>query len=374
MKITLLEPFYAGSHAVWVDEFVRCSRHDIEVLKLGGRHWKWRMHGAAVTLARRYLAGTFEPDLLLATDMLDLTVFLALTRQKTARLPVAIYFHENQLTYPWSPDDRDPAQQRDAHYGFINYASALAADAVLFNSRYHLESFLGELPRFLRSFPDHNELNTLPAIAEKCSVLPVGMDLKRLDAFRPPSRPEHDRSPLILWNHRWEYDKNPEEFFEALYRLQDEGLCFDVAILGESFGGSSPHFAEARQRLGKRVVHFGYAEDFADYAAWLWRADLLPVHSLHDFFGVSVVQAMHCNCVPLLPNRLAYPEHVPEDERERFFYTDFEDLVRRMRNLLKNPDPGPGPEPHSFVARYDWEHMAPRYDALLEELVLEQKR
>ena len=44
--------------------------------------------------------------------MLDLCTFLALTRHQVRRIPVALYFHENQLTYPWSPTDLDPAQQR----------------------------------------------------------------------------------------------------------------------------------------------------------------------------------------------------------------------------------------------------------------------
>jgi len=372
MKIALLEPFNAGSHKTWVDGLVRHSRHEFQVLSLNGRHWKWRMHGAAVTLARRFLAGNFEPDLLLATDMLDLATFLALTRSKTAHLPTATYFHENQLTYPWSPDDQDPDRERDAHYGFTNFTSALAADAILFNSRYHLESFHNALPDFLKSFPDYNELGTLPLLAGKSRVLPVGLDLRSLDHHRPTAE-DNPRLPLILWNHRWEYDKNPEQFFKALYQLQDRGLEFEVAVLGESFGRRSPVFAEACRRLGKRIVQFGYARDSGDYARWLWRADILPVHSLHDFFGVSVVEAMYCGCHPLLPKRLAYPEHIPEAEHDLFFYADFDDLAERMSALLQNFQGVSRPEVRTFVARYDWQHMAPRYDRLLEKIVMDRQ-
>ncbi|HEX9872961.1 MAG TPA: DUF3524 domain-containing protein, partial [Deferrimonas sp.] len=320
MKICLIEPFHTGSHAAWACEYARCSRHDVELLTLSGRHWKWRMHGGAVTLARRFLESDGKPDLLLASDMLDLTTFLALTRKKSAALPTALYFHENQLTYPWSPTDADPVQQRDAHYAFINYTSALAADAVLFNSRYHRETFIGELQAFLKCFPDENELESLSLLSEKSAVLPLGLDLQRFDSHRPTEMKAAGAPPLILWNHRWEYDKGPEEFFAALYRLQEEGLDFEVAILGESYRKAPPVFAEARRRLGERIVQFGYAEDFADYARWLWRADILPVTSSHDFFGASVVQAIYCHCAPLLPRRLAYPEHLPESLQGRFLY------------------------------------------------------
>ena len=370
MKICLIEPFHAGSHAAWAEEYARCSRHDIELLTLSGRHWKWRMHGGAVTLARQFLAGGCAPDLLLVSDMLDLTTFLALTRHKTSALPTALYCHENQLTYPWSPTDADPVRQRDAHYAFINYTSALAAEAVLFNSRYHLEAFTGQLPAFLKRFPDQNELGSLAPLAAKSSVLPLALDLRRLDRYRPAPPAAKTAPPLILWNHRWEYDKGPEEFFAALYRLQDEGLPFEVAILGEAYRKAPPIFAEARQRLGRRIVHFGYARDFADYARWLWRADILPVTSRHDFFGASVVQAIYCHCTPLLPRRLAYPEHLPEALHDRFLYDGFDDLLNRLREILRNPLRETG-ELRAHVARYDWEELAGRYDDLFDTLSVE---
>jgi Domain of unknown function (DUF3524). len=103
MHIILLEPFFAGSHAAWASGYQEHSHHRIDILPLSGHHWKWRMHGGAVTLARRFLDSGAQPDLLLATDMLDVTTFLALTRHRTARVPVALYFHENQIGYPRVP-------------------------------------------------------------------------------------------------------------------------------------------------------------------------------------------------------------------------------------------------------------------------------
>ena len=102
MNITLIEPFFSGSHAAWATGYAQHSGHNIDILSLSGNYWKWRMHGGAVTLAKKFLESGAKPDPLLVTDMLDLTTFLALTRQKTARLPAAIYFHENQICYPWS--------------------------------------------------------------------------------------------------------------------------------------------------------------------------------------------------------------------------------------------------------------------------------
>lgn len=365
MKIAILEPYCTGSHAAWARGYATRSAHTVEVFALEGRHWKWRMHGGAVTLARRFLAATFEPDLILASDMCDLTTFLALTRGRTSRTRTAVYFHEDQLTYTWSERDADPTRGRDAHYAFINYSSSLAADLLLFNSRYHRDVYLAALPPYLEAFPDHRGRDGIEIIKNKAAVLPVGLDCAALDRHRPSK--EQSGAPLVLWNHRWEYDKNPEGFFAALFALAGEGLEFEVAVLGEHFAEVPPVFAEARSVLGRRIVQFGYA-DPGRYAGWLWRADILPVTSRHDFFGMSVVEAIYCDCYPLLPKRLAYPEHIPAGHHGTFFYEGADDLLRRLRERIRNIDETRRTVTGDFVRRYDWATLAPQYDALFEKL------
>ncbi len=367
MRILIVEPYFTGSHAAWAEGYQKSSRHDVDVLKLTGNFWKWRMHGGAVTLARRYAELKVEPDILVASDMLDLTTFLSLTRTRTAHVPAAVYFHENQLSYPWSPADRDVTHKRDKHYGFINYASALAADEVFFNSNYHLESFFEELDRLLRHFPDNNELGTVEVLRRKSAVLSLGMDLARFDPFFDQN--ETDASvPLLLWNHRWEYDKNPEDFFRALEILADRGVQFRLAVLGENFSQVPDTFLRAKEVLGGRVVQFGYAEDFESYARWLHRADILPVTSYQDFFGASIVEAIYCGCRPLLPRRLAYPELIPPENHDNVFYDDFDDFISRLESILRAGKSAPAEGLSAAMARFDWNAAAPLYDNVLGEL------
>lgn len=366
MNILILEPFWTGSHAAWATVYAERSSQVVEVMDLEGRHWKWRMHGGAVSLARQFLSGAFEPDCIVASDMLDLTTFLALTRARTAGVKTALYFHENQLSYPWSDSDTDPENKRDVHYGFVNFASALAADAVMFNSRYHLDSFMNALKPFLEAFPDYHELESIESIRVKSHVLPLGLDLERFEQYR--TAPPADGPPLILWNHRWEYDKNPEEFFRALFVLHDEGIEFEIALLGERFTQIPPVFSEGLAKLGRRIVQFGFERDFGRYAAWLWKADILPVTSIHDFFGASVVQALYCNCCPILPKRLAYPEHIPVESPSGFFYENFDDLVSRLRERIKNIEETRRISTQDFVRHYDWKTMVHRYDEFFQAL------
>ena len=372
MEILLLEPYYTGSHAEWALGYARHSSHVVRTLSLSGAHWKWRMHGGAVTLARKFHESGHAPDLLLATDMLDLASFLSLTRSKTAGVPSAVYFHENQVTYPWSPRDRDTAENRDEHYGFINFTAALVSDRAFFNSQYHMDSFLSELPRFLARFPDHQEIGGVERIREKSAVLPLGFEFSRLDpmTLRDPSDEKRvpGRRPLVLWNHRWEYDKNPDEFFRALRVLAARGLDFDVALLGESFDAIPSCFADAEAEFGDRVVQFGYVQDRAEYARWLRRADILPVTSNQDFFGAGVIEAVFCGCFPLLPERLAYPELFPAELRSSCFYKDFDDLVRRLTTAVAQIDRVRKISFRSVAEKYDWRRIAPAYDACFADL------
>jgi len=367
MKVLLVEPYMTGSHAAWAQGYQKYSSCQIKILGLKGQYWKWRMHGGAVELAHQYKKFSWKPDLLLASDMLDLSTFLALTRPDTADIPSVMYFHENQLSYPWSPDDRDVAGKRDHHYGFINYVSALSADRVFFNSKYHMDSFLGALPRFLKNFPDYRGLQSIEQIAAKSCVLYLGLDLQALDSHQ--STKGKNRIPLILWNHRWEYDKNPEDFFKALSILDLEGCAFQVALLGENFQQMPDIFHSARERLGDKIVQFGYIDSFESYAGWLWQADILPVTSNHDFFGASVIEAIYCGGCPVLPDRLAYRELLDESGQSDNFYTDFNEFIEKLKQMLCQYPDLDCMSLQSRTRKYDWSEMAPQYDKVLQLIV-----
>ncbi len=330
------------------------------------------MHGGAVTLARQLLASELRPEVLLATDMLDLAAFLGLARHRCGLIPAVLYMHENQLTYPAMPDDaswsasrRRRAAARDVHYGFVNITSALAADRVLWNSDYHRRSFLSAVGEFLRQFPDYREADVVESIADRSEVLPLGLDLQSLDAARPDAaaRPR----PRLVWNHRWEHDKAPETFFCAVDALLAKGLDFELVLLGQRFVRDPPVCEQARQRLGDRIAHSGYVPSREEYARWLWNSDVVVSTARHEFFGAAVAEATYCRCWPVLPDRLSYPELVPRAYHELALYHDFDELVAKLTLALSAAADGKRPPPalRQAMAQYDWTIMSPRYDALL---------
>jgi glycosyltransferase involved in cell wall biosynthesis len=378
MQLLLVSPYHGGSHQAWADGYDHFSKHEIELLKLPARFWKWRMHGAAVTLARRFNETGYKPDVIMTTDMLDLTTFLSLTKAVSYHIPVVLYMHENQLTYPIPADKRSGPMrrqlgERDLHYAFINFSSMLAADQVWFNSRYHRDSFFAALPNFLKHFPDYNELGSIKKLNEKCKLMPVGIDLQRLErghmAKKESTKGAHP--PLILWNQRWEYDKNPEAFFSALELLARESVSFRVAICGQKFGKQPAVFDKGLEQLGGRIYHFGYA-DQDTYTKLLWESDITVSTAHHEFFGISILEAIYSHTFPILPNRLSYPELLPNKFHKTCLYRDYQDMVVRLRRALVDIQQ----TRHNavtlseFTSVYDWRNLAPKYDRCLRSLTI----
>lgn len=342
-------------------------------MTMPARFWKWRMHGGALTLSRRYMSGEQKTDCFLVTDMLDLTTFLALTRERSAGIPVVLFMHENQLTYPL-PDDPDHGPmrrqrgERDLHYAFVNLSSMLAANMVIFNSEFHRRSLLAALPEFLRNFPEYNELTSLESIDSTSRVLPVGVDLTTLKENQVVTG---DSPPLILWNHRWEYDKDPARFFAALFAVYDMGIPFRLALCGANFRVQPAEFSEARSRLTSTIVHYGSADE-ATYRRLLWDAAVTVSTARHEFFGVSTVEAIYCQTFPILPADLSYPEIIPSQFHTRTLYHDDEELIAHLQWALLHET-----ERRSIasalsqsMARFDWEHVALMYDDAIENICL----
>ena len=377
MNVLALEPWYGGSHRNFLDGLTRHSRHQYHTLTLSARFWKWRMHGGAVSMARKAIEWVDEgnkPDVIFATDMVNVPAFLALTRGHLSDVPVVYYLHENQLTYPLRE-----GVERDYTYAYINYLSCLAADRIVFNSQFHHDEFLEALPVLLRTFPDYNHLHSVQEIREKSEVLHLGMSLRAHDEYGGTksirATRQHAQAPIVLWNQRWEYDKNPDAFFKLMNRLDDAGCSFQLILAGEHFEEQPKEFEKAFERYAERILHYGYAEDFAEYSSLLHRADIIVSTAIHEFFGIAVLEAIYCGCHPLLPNRLSYPELIPSTLQRPLLhaptlYDDDEALFRILFSILKGEErPLPLETLHEVCEHLDWESHVDFYDNMFDDVV-----
>ena len=216
---------------------------------------------------------------------------------------------------------------------------------------------------------------------EKSCVLHVGVDLldrfgtcidvveERVDNDDETTAAQTAKPPLVLWNMRWEYDKNPRAFFSTLVALAREGVDFELAVCGERTAFTDDSFEQLLAPLLPRLVHQGFADDNV-YRQLLWRADVTFSTALHEFFGVAVVEACACECFVLLPRRLAYPEVIPERFHNDVFYFNETHLAHRLRWALSPHNTHARRQIASSLAaavraRFDWSVMIKKYEEIL---------
>jgi glycosyltransferase involved in cell wall biosynthesis len=364
VNIIFVESFYGGSHKSFLDGLLKYSRHNITPITLPSRFWKWRLRSAALHIAEEYGEALRQADLIIATDLINLADLKALSR---FACPSILFLHENQLTYP-TPEGEKP----ELNFGFTNLVSALAADRCLFNSRYHFQEFDYALKHFINDIPEFAPEMAHQQVMSKSQVIYMGIDFSEFRRRPVLNNPK----PIILWNHRWEFDKQPGVFFKQMYKLAEEGLDFELLLLGENFQVHPKEFIEAREKLGPRIRQFGYAESPYDYSRFLALADIVVSTAIQENFGFAVIEAMHCHTLPLLPNRLSYPEILPEKFHDLCLYDNEAELESKLRRLLR--EYRQLHEARAAIAQamaaFDWKKRIEEFDALFEEMAKSVKR
>ncbi len=247
LRILALEPYYGGSHRAVLDGLVARIDAEWTVLTLPARKWKWRMRGAAMTMSAecRRLASqstgdqpasqTAPFDVIFASTFLNLAEFRGMAGPAFSAVPALVYFHENQLVYP----NRHTAEW-DLQFPLTNITSALSAERCVFNSAWNRDVFVEAIPGFLREFPDHHPVGVAERIRAKSSVIAPPFDPASID-----SHPV-ERGPVtrIVWPHRWEHDKNPDDFFAAVSSSCRRG----PRLRGRCRGAGVPRRARAHPR------------------------------------------------------------------------------------------------------------------------------
>ncbi|MEX1136388.1 MAG: DUF3524 domain-containing protein [Balneolales bacterium] len=368
MNILVLEPFLGGSHKAFLEGLTKHSRHNIMSVAMSGRHWKWRMSGGSVTLAEKTKAIKEPIDLVLASSMTNLPAFIALTNPRFAETPVVMYMHENQLTQPL-PE----GEERDLTFCYINFLSVLVADNVLFNSHFHRSSFLEALPEFLVEFPDYHQTESVKNVEQKSSVLHPGLDLQVLDDQQ--GKQVSNEKPVIVWNQRWAFDKDPDLFFRTIYRLDDSDCEFNLILAGDDQHDKSEVFQKARERYSKRIIHYGYVDDVETYSKLLHKGDIVISTAKHEFFCVAIMEAIYGGCHPLLPTGLTYPELIPKNLKEPLlhgpvFYEDEDDLYHKLKDFLNGKEKLlPKTTLQGINRHMDWKYAVTNFDDLFEAMI-----
>jgi len=322
--IWLLSAYRSTSHGAWADWLVDSFKHiRWQRLELPGRHFRWRIRGNPLSWLDQLSKET--PRLILATSMVDLATLKGLHPQ-LAHIPAIYYFHENQFAYPLGEQQHDSVDPQ-----MVQLYGALAADQLLFNSAFNRESFFNGISKLLQKLPDQIPHNLLPRLQDKSAILPV--------PIRNFSNSNVHRNPqLILWNHRWEYDKNPQRFADALLQLKQTKQPFQLALLGERPGKKHAALLQIEQQLASHIVFNGKANQQA-YQHYLQQAAIVVSTAIHEFQGLAVLEAVSAGAVPLVPDDLCYREqYLP---MFRYPAQDTQALASKLLQMLQHAPAAP---------------------------------
>ncbi|MEE2972845.1 MAG: DUF3524 domain-containing protein, partial [Planctomycetota bacterium] len=258
--------------------------------------------------------------------MLSASDLIATLPRSVRNRPLVVSMHENQAAYPSGPEVSRSNRDRDVHLAFTNLASLIAADRVVWNSTWNLESFIEGMSAILAHAPEPVDEAWADALRDRSIVIPPPIEFPEVEAAAilrntPAARyaDSGEREPgvvLVAWPHRWEHDKGCEELLELADRAAEQESRGGPAIRWVVLGHRPPQPPAAMetflQRHRERIVHAGESSR-ADYLAWLAASDWVLSTARHEFFGLAVAEALIAGCLPWLPSRLAYPELVPED-------------------------------------------------------------
>ena len=339
-KVFFALPYYTGSHKYWADNILKFGTFDYHLETMSGRHWKWRMQGSAIHLAEKYTSlnykGHNHMDIVLCSTMMDVSLFKSISN---CQVPIVYYMHENQLTYPFS--ESDTRKKEDFHYGFINFKSCLASDLILFNSEFHRADFFDSLSKLLQRLPDYiNPASIVKQLFHKSQVNYVGVDFGAIEQILD-KQPNNQRlitptAPTLLWNHRWEHDKNPALFKDLIDYIDAQNQDFHLILLGED-GNASSIKEDLIDKYKEKVLYAGYVKQKADYYDLIKKADLLPVTSNQDFYGLSVLEAIYLGVTPLLPQNRVYSEFLSESFYSAYYYSNGNHFLAQAMELIINP-------------------------------------
>lgn len=349
MRILILSAYNAMSHDSLNKGLIRhLPEAEFKVLALPPRYFAWRTRGNSLSFAFENRAELTERyDAVFATSLTDVTALRGFVPE-LAGIPLAVYFHENQFAYPDNSSAHGILETK-----IVSLYNALAADRIAFNTAYNMHTFLDGAEKLLKKMPDHVPAGLIEMIRKKSRVINVPVEPGRRSAGK-------DR-PVILWNHRWEYDKGPDRFLEVLRELDRRGFDFGLHLAGQVFRNVPQAFEDIRNAFSDRILSYGFAESRAEYEKILADSNIAISTSLHDFQGLSVIEAADAGCIPVLPDRLAYPELFPAEN----LYCGSEDVLTEARSCADAVVRLWHDKRECSMERFYWENLKKNYLELL---------
>lgn len=169
--------------------------------------------------------------------------------------------------------------------------------------------------------PSRFLLNQCPqSLKQKIKVFPWGMDAYQ---HTPKSK---RKSYDVVFPHRLNKDKGIEDFLTMVSKLPDVRFAVTTPQSFETMK-QNPYY-RLLNRHGNIVFIFGQSQRL--HLQTLSQSRVVLSCAKQENFGYAVMKSVLCGCVPVLPNRLCYPNFFPK----KFLYANHQEAIYLILHYL----------------------------------------
>jgi hypothetical protein len=348
LDILALEPFYGGIRRAMLETVIRCSRHRWTLLKLPPRRMERRLTAAALWFAEqlsRHWVG--RVDVLFTSEAMNLSDLFR-RMPMLGRKPSVVYFHANQLPHP--------SATTDGPWDLVNLGTASSANELWFNSRFHLNDFLGRAKALIARHPELSGRNPVPDIANKARLIPPPVET-RLSETSDTVVPVERKPRTIFLNTR-----------DADLGMLNQALG-DLAAMEEEYalitvGPVDSLSADLPRRTVGEMDDLAQLRVFQEAGTYLSAQPGTPC----DY---HLVRALAGGVFPVVPEGGVYPELIPPHLHRACLYDGTaESLLAHLLDAwqFRHPD-GAEEELRRIARQFDPLATCRLIDERLEELV-----
>ncbi len=157
---------------------------------------------------------------------------------------------------------------------------------------------------------------------KKLKVFPLGMD-----AFNPTKSSHKIKKYDVVFPHRLDDDKGISDFIHIASNMPN--TAFVVTSPKRKQMLEQNKYYKQIEKISNITVKF--EQDSSEYKKILSEAKIILSCAKQENFGYSVMKAVISGCIPVLPNKLCYPEFFNDE----FLYSDLDQAIKLINKYLE---------------------------------------